>query len=77
MSKMVQIRNVPDAIHKVLKIRAAQAGMPLSDFLLRELRIVAQRPTLEEIADRIQQRRTVRVSVDSASAVRHERNSRR
>jgi Antitoxin FitA-like, ribbon-helix-helix len=38
MSKMVQIRNVPDALHRKLKARAADSGQTLSDYLLAELR---------------------------------------
>jgi antitoxin FitA len=37
MSKMIQIRNVPDELHRTLKVRAAQAGMTLSDYLLSEI----------------------------------------
>ena len=48
MSKMIQLRNVPDALHRKLKARAAQAGMSLSDYLLDEIRQAAERPTMEE-----------------------------
>ena len=45
---MIQIRNVPDEVHRELKVRAAQAGMSLSDFLNNELaRLVARRPLHE------------------------------
>ena len=45
---MIQIRNVPDEVHRELKVRAAQAGMSLSDFLNAELaRLVARRPLRE------------------------------
>ena len=44
MSTMIQIRNVPDALHRRLKARAALAGMSLSDYLLSEIREVAERP---------------------------------
>ena len=53
MSKMIQIRNVPDDVHRTLKIRAAQQGMSLSDYLKLELEHIAQLPTLEEIYERI------------------------
>jgi hypothetical protein len=49
MTAMIQIRNVPDALHRQLKSRAALAGMSLSDYLLGELRRVAERPTLDEL----------------------------
>jgi plasmid stability protein len=44
---MIQIRNVPDALHRRLKSRAALASMSLSDYLLAEIREVAERPTLD------------------------------
>jgi antitoxin FitA len=47
MSKMIQIRNVSDAIHRTLKSRAALAGMSLSDYLLAEVREIALTPTLQ------------------------------
>ena len=49
MSKMIQIRNAPDALHRRLKTRAAMAGMSLSDYLLSEIREIAQRATLAEL----------------------------
>ena len=39
---MIQIRNVPDMVHRTLKARAAMAGMSLSDFLLTEIRQIAE-----------------------------------
>jgi plasmid stability protein len=48
MSSMIQIRNVPDELHRELKVRSAQSGMTLSDYLLRELRGLAVRPTMNE-----------------------------
>ena len=49
---MIQIRNVPDDIHRELKVRAARAGMSLSDFLNAELaRLAARRPLEELIAE--------------------------
>ena len=52
MSKMIQIRNVPDDVHRELKVRAAQAGMSLSDFLNAELvRLVSHRPLGELLAE--------------------------
>ena len=49
MGAMIQIRNVPDALHPQLKSRVALAGMSLSDYLLGEIRQVAERPTLNEL----------------------------
>src|SRR5690349_16631106 len=59
MSKMVQLRNVPDALHRSLKARAALAGMSLSDYLLAEIREIAERPTLAELRDRLRARKPV------------------
>lgn len=53
MSKMIQIRNVPDPLHRELKSRAAKAGMSLSDYLLDEIRRIAERPTPEEMRRRL------------------------
>jgi plasmid stability protein len=75
MSAMIQIRNVPDALHRRLKSRAALAGMSLSDYLLNEIREVADRPTLEELRERLERRSAVTPSVAPAEAVRAERNS--
>jgi len=74
MSTMIQIRNVPDALHRRLKSRAALAGMSLSDYLLSEIRQVAERPTLEELRARLEQRPGMTLSVDPAEAVRAERD---
>ncbi len=53
MTKMIQIRNVPDELHRTLKVRAAQAGMTLSDYLLAEIEQVAEKPTLSEMMERL------------------------
>lgn len=53
MAKMIQIRNVPDDLHRKLKARAAEGGMSLSDYLLAEIKSSAQRPTPEEIKERL------------------------
>ena len=57
MSTMVRIRNVPSDLHRQLKARAALEGMLLSDYLLREARRAAERPTLEEMKQRLANRR--------------------
>jgi len=73
---MIQIRNVPEALHRQLKGRAAMAGMSLSDYLLDEIRRVAERPTLEEIHARLKRRPKALPSVPPAQAVRAERDNR-
>ena len=76
MTTMIQIRNVPDALHRQLKSRAALAGMSLSDYLLREIRQVAERPTLEELRARLERHPGMTPSVAPAEAVRAERDRR-
>lgn len=73
MSATIQIRNVPDTLHRHLKSRAALAGMALSDYLLKELREVADRPTLDQLRARLRERSNVTLSVPPADAVRTER----
>jgi antitoxin FitA len=76
MSIMIQIRNVPDALHRELKSRAALAGMSLSDYLLREIRQVAEQPTLDEMRARLEHLPQVDLSLTPAEAVRAERDGR-
>jgi plasmid stability protein len=73
---MVQVRNVPDAVHRTLKARAALAGMSLSDFLLAEIRQLVERPSLEELRERLHQREPVMLKVSAARAIREERDAR-
>jgi plasmid stability protein len=74
MSTMIQIRDVPDSLHRQLKSRAALAGMSLSGYLLEELRRVASQPTLDELRARLAQRSPVKLSVSATDAVRAERD---
>lgn len=76
MSIMVQIRNMPDDLHRKLKSRAALAGMSLSDYLLREVQKSADLPTMEELQERLAARRIMQFSESHADAVRAERDSR-
>ena len=76
MATMIQIRNVPDGLHRRLKSRAALAGMSLSDYLLSEIRQVAERPTLDELRERLGRRPATSPSVSPAQAVRAERDRR-
>jgi antitoxin FitA len=70
MSKMIQIRNVPDALHRRLKSRAALEGKSLSDYLLAAIRELAERPTVEELRAHLASRAPVAPSVEPALAVR-------
>ena len=76
MSKMIQLRNVPDSLHRGLKARAAMAGMSLSDYLLAEIREIAEKPTLAELRERLHTRKPVTERIDSARLVREERDAR-
>lgn len=75
MSKMVQVRNVPEALHRKLKARAAVAGQSLSDYLLTELERVASRPTRDEMLTRLHSRTRVRLKTAAAVVIREERES--
>lgn len=76
MSKMIQIRNVPDDLHRLLKVRAAEVGMTLSDYLL-EVRAVADKPTLAELSGRIAARDTIDVDEEwMVRTVREHRDER-
>lgn len=76
MPRMIQIRHVPDDVHRKLKVRAALAGMSLSEYLLSEVRRTLERPTRAEILERLARRRPVRLRDDSVGAVREERDRR-
>lgn len=72
----LQIRNVPDDVHRQLKARAARAGQSLSEFALAELRRSLDRPTRAELLDRIARRRPVELDPGGAELVRAERDAR-
>ena len=74
MSSMIQIRNVPDALHRELKVRAAQTGMTLSDYLLAELRALAVRPTMQEWLARSETWKQVEVGESPVDALSAERD---
>ncbi len=74
MSHMIQIRNVPDDLHRDLKARAARAGMTLSDYLLAELRQLAVRPTMREWLEQATAWEPVEVSETPSEALRAERD---
>jgi plasmid stability protein len=73
---MIQLRHVPDDLHRKLKARAAMAGLSLSDYLVREVRGVAERPTAAELRLRLSQRTAVTPRIPPAKAVRAERERR-
>ena len=75
MSKMIQLRNVPDDLHRTLKSRAALAGVSLSDYLIGEIRRSAERPPIDELRRRLRSRKAVTPRVPPAEAVRVERDT--
>jgi plasmid stability protein len=76
MSVMIQIRNVPNELHRRLKARAALSGQSLSDYLLSEIREIAQRPSIEELRARLRSLPASDPRPSPAEAVRAERESR-
>ncbi len=72
----LQIRDVPEEIKQVLKVRAAKAGQSLSEYALTELRRSAEQPTFEELWERIQQRGPVDVGTAAVDILREERDAR-
>jgi plasmid stability protein len=76
MSKMIQLRNVPDDLHRRLKARAAKEGVSLSDYLIREVRFIAEQPTLQETLAEIAKLPPITWREPVVETVRKARNSR-
>jgi plasmid stability protein len=76
MSKMIQLRNVPDSLHRKLKARAALEGLSLSDFLTREARKIAERPSMAEMRARLEARPVLELSPSPTEIIRQERDRR-
>jgi plasmid stability protein len=74
--KMIQIRNVPEALHRRLKVRAATEGLSLSDYLRIQMQAVADRPTVAELRQRLESRSRASLSETPTEALRRERDSR-
>lgn len=72
----IQIRNVPEDVHRTLKARAAKAGMSLSEYLLAQVSELARRPTLEEHIARVRSRPMSELDVPSAELIREAREER-
>ncbi|MDE3113894.1 MAG: hypothetical protein KGK34_13210 [Chloroflexota bacterium] len=65
MGRLVQVRDVPEVVHRTLKARAAQSGVSLSEYLRVELTRLASLPTPDEVRarlDRLPRRPEPRVS---------------
>ena len=76
MSRVIQIRNVSPDLHRRLKVRAAVEGITVSEYVLREIRKALERPTREEILERLRARPPVRLRRSPAAVIRAERDSR-
>ena len=74
--KMIQVRNVPETLHRRLKSRAAMEGKSLSDYLLQQMQEAADRPTVAELRQRLAARSQPTLSVSPTDVLRDERNAR-
>jgi plasmid stability protein len=72
MSKMIQVRNVPDDVHRILKVRAAAEALSLSDYVKRDLEELAQQATIEEVFARARARGSSGLTAEEIVAVQHE-----
>ena len=75
MSKMIQLRNVPDALHRKLRTRAALAGMSMSDYLQGEFARLAEQLTVSELREQLAALEPVVVSETAADILRRARNA--
>ena len=76
MGKMVQVRNVPEDVHRKLKALAAMEGVSLSDYILAEMRRMAELPTLKEMIERLKSLPPVETRTPTAEVLRREREKR-
>ncbi|HEY1947960.1 MAG TPA: hypothetical protein VGG97_13180 [Bryobacteraceae bacterium] len=72
---MIQIRDVPEEVQRVLKTRAAREGMSFSDFIKRELERTAERPSMREWLERTQQAKSIPAKLSPARVIRDLRDS--
>lgn len=75
MTKMIQIRNVPDDLHRRLKERAEKVGMSLSEYLLSEMDQIAEKPTLAEMMERLRSREPVELNEPPEVTIRRMRDA--
>jgi antitoxin FitA len=73
---MVQIRNVPTDFHRRLKARAAIEGMSMSDYVLREVGKALDRPTRQEVLERLRRPAPRKLRRKAADVIREERDAR-
>ncbi len=75
MPKTIQNCNVPDDLHRRLKVRAAELGMTLSGYLLKEAKQAVERPTLQEMMERLAKKRPVQLGEDPVVTIRRHRDA--
>jgi antitoxin FitA len=75
MAKMIQIRNVPEDLHRRLKARAAEEGLSLSDYLLRMAQREAGKPTIAELTERIRRRGRSKMTEPPSAEIRRIRDA--
>lgn len=75
MGKLLQVRDVPEAVHRTLKARAAQSGASLSEYLRRELALIAARPSAEEVLQRLREREPINPRERPAAIIRRAREA--
>ena len=75
MPKMIQIRDVPDHVHRTFKVRAAREGMSLSDYIKRELEQSAKRPTMIEWLERTRRLKPIDSGLTAEQIIREIRDS--
>jgi plasmid stability protein len=75
MTVMIQIRNVPEQVHRVLKARSALLGKSLSDVILQELQAMAALPAPEELLQQLREVEPFKMKRSSAALIRRERDA--
>jgi hypothetical protein len=76
MATTILLHHIPEALYRELEARAALAGLSLSDFLMRELRKIAEQPMPEEMLQRLSQREPYTGKLSPTEVLRRERDSR-
>ena len=76
MSVMIQLRNVPDDLHRKLKARAAEEGLSLSDYIINDVKRLAERPTHEELTRRLSKLRPLKLTETPEQTIRAMRDGR-
>jgi antitoxin FitA len=73
--KTIQLRNVPDDLHRKLKSRAAMDGRSLSDYIIREIRQLEEKPTMREMMERLARRKPIHLKTSPVEILRASRDA--